>query len=175
MVSFFGLTLIEWIPIGISLFALVFTCRDSIENAKQNRRTNKKAEKALRLSQGSTELNIRSSISEGRSRFNSFVFEVKKLELEHPQADLTGFNNLMKGYLEDLLNQYDTACVLYLDKKLDKKWFKKHYRKEIIQSVENPGYKDKYFNPKNVRFPGMVKVYNEWSKANIKSDQQKMD
>lgn len=165
MSTFLGLTLVEWIPIVISLFALVFTWRDSQENAKQNRRSNKKAEKALRLSQGGTELNIRSSISEGRSRFNSFVFEVKKLELEHPKADLGGFNNLMRAYLEDLLNQYDTACVLYLDKKLDKKWFKKHYRKEIIQSVENPGYKDSYFNPDNVRFPGIVKVYEEWSNS----------
>lgn len=151
----------------MSLFALFISLFDSKENRLQNRKSNKKAEKALRLSQGSTELGIRSSISEGRTRFNTFVFEFKKLQLEYPEADLSGFANIMNVYLEDLLSLYDTACVLYLDKKIDRKRFKKHFMNEIVNSVENPNYREEYFNSEKVKFSGIVEVYEKWTGSKV--------
>lgn len=154
----------ETIAIIVSSLALIVSVWDRYGNIRDTRKSNKKAEKALRLSQGTTELAIRSMISEARFKLNNFSFEYKSLKIQNPNMDKTGFDKLLFSYIEDLLNQYDTACMLYFDNKIDRLRFKTQYKKEIINCVEARSYKE-YFDPEKIRFEGIMKAYLKWKKV----------
>lgn len=155
----------EVIAIIVSVIALFISIWDRFRNNRDTRKSNKKAEKALRLSQGSTELAIRSMISEARYKLNNFQFEYRSLKVQKPDLDKTKFEPILYSYIEDLLNQYDTACMLYFDNKIDRKRFKSQYHKEISNCVEGGAYK-RYFDPKKIRFEGIIKAYKQWKKEN---------
>jgi len=154
-------TSIEIITILISGLAIIISIWDRIANNISNKQSDKKAEKALRLAQGVTEIEIRSSISQARQRVDSFALELKKFKLEQPNVDLSTHKKLFYSILEDFFNQYDRACMLYLDKKIDRKRFKKEYKMELINVIENKSYKDRYFRDDDIRFEAIIKVYNK--------------
>lgn len=158
-----GLNLNEIITIGISLLAIFISLCDRWINKKENKETNKKADEAVKLAQGITEMELRNSISSARSKINEFGFELKKFKADKPKEDFSSLEKIFLSILEDFFNHYDRGCRLYLEGKIDKKSFKKEYKKEIKNIVENDNYKG-YFNPKKKRFPAVLKVYKKWFK-----------
>lgn len=157
-----GLTLVDLITLGVSLLAIIISVWDRILNNINNKKTDKKAEKALRLSQGITEIEIRNSISQARRRVDDFSLVLQKFQLENPNAGLGTHKKSFYSILEDFFNQYDRGCMLYLDDKIDKKRFKAEYKNEIQNIVEDGKYKKRYFNKKNPRFTSIIAVYNKW-------------
>ncbi|MCC8360587.1 hypothetical protein [Salinimicrobium sediminilitoris] len=155
----------EVLALLFSGLAIIVSVWDRYGNIRDTRKSNKKAEKALRLSEGSTELAIRSMISEARFKLNNFQFEYKALKVANREFDNTGFDKILYSYIEDLLNQYDTACMLYFDNKIDRKRFKSQYERELINCVEGNAYK-KYFDSDNPRFEGIMRAYAKWRKEN---------
>lgn len=160
-----GLELNDIIAIAISLLAIGISIWDRIANIKNNKRTDLKAEQAIKLSQGVTEIEVRNSISNARSRVDDFGLQLRNFKIEKTKEDLSAHEKIFYSILEDYFNQYDRACRLYLENKIDTKSFKKEYKTEIKNIVENKNYK-RYFNPKKERFKGIIKVYKKWNKNN---------
>ncbi|PIB39085.1 hypothetical protein [Maribacter sp. 4G9] len=160
-----GLDLTEIITISISSLAIIISVWDRIANRNVNRKTNLKAEEAIRLSQGVTEIEIRNSISNARSRVDDFRLQLRNFKLERPKEDLSAHEKIFYSILEDYFNHYDRACRLYLENKIDTKSFKKEYKLEIKNIVENKNYK-RYFEPKKPRFKAILKVHKRWTKNN---------
>lgn len=152
---------IDWeiVSIVIAVLAIIISIWDRIANNKANNKTDKKAEEAIKIAQGSIEIEIRSSISNARQRLDDFGLSFKKLKSETPDVDLSYQEKFFYSIVEDFINQYDKACMLYLDNKIDKKRFEKEYKKEIQNVVRNKNYKKKYFKKSNPRFESLVEVY----------------
>lgn len=157
----FGLDLSEIITIGIALLAIIISVWDRVLNNRSNNKSLEKAEEAIRLSQGISEMELRNSISSARSKINEFSFELKKFKLDKPNEDYLSLEKIFRANLEDYFNHYDRGCRLYLENKIDQKSFKKEYKKEIKNIVENKNYKE-YFNPQKKRFKAIMKVYKKW-------------
>lgn len=164
MIIFWGLELIDLITITISSLAILISILDRIANARNNEITDKKAEKALKLSQGIIEIELRNSITNARRRVDEFRLELQNFKLDRPEAELTAHEKIFWSILEDYLNQYDRACMLYLDRKIDRKSFKREYQTELKNIITNKNYKERYFNKKKPRFESVIKVYKKWSK-----------
>lgn len=102
------------------------------------------------------EMQIRELILNTRSRYEDKVVQVKDEKDEELREAL------LDSALEGLLNAYDEACAKYLDGKVDKERFKKLYRDEIRQLVDDEVIKEKYREPQT-KFHATVKVYKEWN------------
>ncbi len=86
------------------------------------------------------------------------MIDEKKQKINKQTKDLK-INNL----IEEELNAYDKACALYLDRKVDKKRFKKDYYYEICEIFENKNMQNVgKLNDKNCKYNNIVEVYNEW-------------
>ncbi|MEP0388301.1 hypothetical protein [Dokdonia sp.] len=148
----------EGIAIIISIIALGVTIYDR----KKAQKAIKLSERAIKLSEGNIELSIRSSISEGRKRMNEAMKDVLYFKLDYPKEDTKIIEKLFYSALEDLINQYERACMLYLDDKIDKERFKIEYSKEIRNLVENGNYKEKYFPSHTSSYKAVLNVYGSW-------------
>ncbi|MDC7998401.1 hypothetical protein [Gilvibacter sediminis] len=152
---------LEHASIIISILALFVSIIDRLANNHNNKTTMAKAEEAIKISQGAIEIEIRNSISSARTKVNDFGLEYQKTQNENPKKDLSYQKKFFYSIVEDFINQYDRACMLYLDNKIDKDRFRKEYKNEIINVVENKSYKKKYFNPDKPRFESLISVYQE--------------
>lgn len=163
MMLIWGFEAIDLITIFISGLAIVISILDRIANSRNNKRTDKKAEKALKLAQGTIEIELRNSISNARRRVDEFGLDLQNFKLDRPDAELIAHEKIFWSILEDYLNQYDRACMLYLDKKIDKKAFRREYQTELKNIITNENYKERYFNKAKPRFESVIKVYNKWA------------
>lgn len=155
------LSLNEIITTVIASLALIISVWDRIRNKIENKISKQKAEEAILLAQGITEMELRNSISSARNKINEFGFQLKIYKSEHKKEDTSSLETIFSSILEDYFNHYDRGCRLYLENKIDRKSFKKEYKKEIKNNVENRNYKD-YFNPNKKRYKAILKVYKEW-------------
>lgn len=158
-----GLKLNDVIVLVLSSLAIIISVWERIANRNANRKTDSKAEKAIRLAQGVTEIEIRNSISNARSRLDDFRIQLVNFKLDRPDENLSPHEKVFYSILEDYFNHYDRACRLYLENKIDRKSFKREYQKEIKNLIENENYK-RYFDPKQHRFEAIVKVHKKWWK-----------
>jgi len=144
------LILTNWLPflsILISCGAFVFTIY--------------RTRKARKISQGNTEINISRIISDSRNQIINFKIELHKIRLQYPDKDHKSLLVAFKSILENQFNQYEKACSLYLDNKIDKKRFKEDYQKDLFRIVQSKNNTE-YFDRKKNRFPSLIKVYDEW-------------
>lgn len=102
---------------------------------------------------GQTELTIRGSITSARNKITDILLNSNINNNKYT-------DQLMKSATEELLNSYEEACSKYLDKKVDKKRFKKTYLDEIKNVVEYDGF-DVYFKFSS-KYDAIKKVYTEW-------------
>jgi len=78
--------------------------------------------------------------------------EKRMIDLYVKQFDLAIENNL---------NAYEEACAKFLDKKVDKKRFKKLYKTELRKLVEKDELK-RYFDGVSSNYKAILKVYKQW-------------
>ncbi|MBI4834808.1 MAG: hypothetical protein HY811_08335 [Planctomycetes bacterium] len=127
---------------------------------------------ALRKSSSASTANIELYINERITNTKEKVSEIsiKIADLPaimgsaHPAYNKTieAYKNIFDSTVENNLNAYENACAIYIDGKIDKDRFKKTYKTEIRQLVENEGMK-RYFEPATTsRFKAILKVYKEW-------------
>ncbi len=88
-------------------------------------------------------------------------FKAKKTLSEEEKSLLEIYEKIFFSAVENNLNAYEEACAKYLDKKVDCERFKKTYKKEIRQLVENKNLK-KYFDAVSSSYKAILKVYKEW-------------
>ncbi|GBF22426.1 hypothetical protein C21_04621 [Arenibacter sp. NBRC 103722] len=152
----------EIVALLVSVSALIITYRNRVDNKRQTKKSNEKAERAIKLSEGTVEMGLRNSISNARTNVNSAIRDLENFRLQNPKAELKVMTKLFWSAVEDLLNQYERACMLYLDNKLDKDRFKIEYSFEIRNIIEKGEYKDKYFPAHTSKYKAILKVYDEW-------------
>ena len=126
--------MIEWIAVSVSILSFLLSLLTLyITNQKTN---------------AQVELEIKKMIDE------------KKQKVNDQEPD---FSSKIDNLIEEELNAYDKACALYLDKKVDKKRFKKDYYYEICKIFEDKNMQDVgKLNDKNCRYNNIIEVYNKW-------------
>lgn len=103
--------------------------------------------------------NTKEKVSEQASAIAPFK---AKQSLSEEEKRLLGFHEkIFSSAVENNLNAYEEACAKYLDKKVDCERFKKIYKKEIRQLVEDKNLK-KYFDAVSSSYKAILKVYAEW-------------
>ena len=78
----------------ISILALMITILSYYSNNKQVKKTNIKAERAIKLSEGNIEMGIRNSISNARVNVNSTIRDLENFKIQNPNADLKTMTKL---------------------------------------------------------------------------------
>lgn len=107
--------------------------------------------KVEKIYYGQTELAIREAITSAKNRVANTIQD----------TTLNSYKDqLVKFAIEEFINSYEEACSKYIDKKVDKKRFKKIYFDEIKNLVESEELK-KYFQFGS-KYDSIKNVYNEW-------------
>lgn len=134
---------------------------------------NQIAKKNLDLQLGMVELEMRQAIENAKSKVNEVSVLMAPLvaredseeENEHLSSSekktLDIYRKNFNAAVQTLMNTYDDACSKYIDGKVDKVRFKKNYRYEIRNLLENGDLKE-YFNPLTSRYKPILNVYTEW-------------
>lgn len=97
------------------------------------------------------EIAVREMISSARSNLRQIII-----------TDTSVKEALLNEAKEELLNAYEEACAKYIDKKIDKKTFKRMYYGEIENIVNDDEFKKMINWPKS-KFPHIVQVHQEWN------------
>ena len=117
------------------------------------------------------EIAVREMISSARSNLRQIIItdtSVKEALLNEAKAKEALLNEakakeaLLNEAKEELLNAYDEACAKYIDKKIDKKRFKRMYYGEIKNIVKDNEFQKMINWPKS-KFPHIVKICQEWN------------
>ena len=128
----------EWIAIIISTIALGFSIFSWYK-------TNK-------VSKGQLEIEVRKMISEKKNDF------LKYCNSDDKKA-------IIDSLIEEEINAYDQACLFYKERKIDRKSFKKAYKNEIVNLVEDSNYNEiGRFNDIDCKYDNLINVYKEWTK-----------
>jgi hypothetical protein len=154
------MTTYEIISIVISIFALAISIIAIIKSSSLSAQGNT-------LTMGQVELQINERISETKKRVGEIAMQIVPIASKRELTDedkvvLETYNKIFKSAVEDNLNAYEEACGKYRDDgKVDKERFKKMYKTQIRQLVENKDYEE-YFHPITSRFKCILTVYEEW-------------
>jgi hypothetical protein len=118
------------------------------------------------LASGNIELYINERITNTKERVSDTTMQMaflaskdQRTAQEEKQFEI--FQHNFRTAIENNLNAYEEACAKYLDNKVDRKRFEKHYRIEIRQLVENEAMKE-YFDGVTSRYRAILKVYTSW-------------
>lgn len=133
--------MVDWLALIVSIIAIIISC---IANKKSSD-----------MQAGSVEMEIRSMITNAKNRFSDLSIQLNE------QQNNEILKTAITAALEEVCNAYDEACMKYLDKKVDKKRFKKTYISEIGNWVTNQQVKDRYVVPQT-KYNATVNVYREW-------------
>lgn len=146
----------------VSFFAVYFA-KSSSSSA------NEIAKENLNLQNGMVELEMRQAVENAKSKVSEismimapFVSKEKSNEL--PESDKETLEIYRKNFnasVQTLMNTYDDACSKYIDGKVDKIRFKKNYKYEIRNLLEDKELKE-YFDPLTSRYKPILIVYAEW-------------
>lgn len=108
-----------------------------------------------KISQGQIELQIHQHICESENNLLNVMIKEKDF------TDKQYFSEILKISLQFHLNAYEEACSKYIDKKIDRKRFKKNYYAPICNIVKCGSYDD-FLEVKKTNYHALLKVYNEW-------------
>ena len=102
------------------------------------------------ISYGQLETDLRLLLSDAKKQLVEYI-QNNKEEIELRTLNL---------HKENLLNAYEELCAKYIDKKVDRRRFKKMYFSEIKNIVEDVSFKDLVGLPG--KYEAVKKVYNKW-------------
>jgi len=152
-------------------FSSLFVSVGAIYFAKtSSNAANKISKENLDLQHGMVELEMRQAIENAKSKVNEISVvmaplvarEVGEQGLSVEDAKtLEIYQKNFNASVQTLMNTYDDACSKYIDGKVDKIRFKKNYRYEIRNLLENRDLKE-YFDPLTSRYKPILNVYTEW-------------
>lgn len=141
----------DWVAVGLAAAAFIL----SLVSFKVSKRT---SEMEALATQGSLELQIRSSINE--AYYNVIRFAI--LVAEKPEDKMC--QDAYLGAEEVYRNTYEDACDKYLRGKVDGDSFKRMYLVEIRRLVEEEPHKSMYSDNQSP-YTSTLKVYKEWYRS----------
>ncbi|TKE91266.1 hypothetical protein FCV44_19485 [Vibrio kanaloae] len=131
---------------------------------------NKISKENLDLQHGMVELEMRQAIENAKSKVNDIsIIMAPLVAREESEQNLSVedtktleiYRKNFNAAVQTFMNTYDDACSKYIDGKVDKVRFKKNYRYEIRNLLENKELKE-YFDPLTSRYKPILNVYTEW-------------
>lgn len=149
-------------PFWFSVAAMFFTLLGLIYNYFNNKYTNEKSEKAIKLYQGYLEVNLRNSVINAENTIHKTTIDLQFFINKFPKANSEKFHALEYVNLARLLDTYNKICMLYLDSKLDKERCKIEYKQGVRNVVEGKYYQDNFISKKKNNYTALLKVYDEW-------------
>jgi CRISPR/Cas system CSM-associated protein Csm2 small subunit len=124
--------------------------------------------KSISSASASIELMINERITNTKDKVNEVAMQMTPLlskdkgkRTAEEESQLEMLHKIFDSAVESNLNAYEEACAKYLDRKVDRKRFKKIYKTEMRQLVEDDNLRDR-FEPLTSRFKAIMKVYDEW-------------
>lgn len=106
---------------------------------------------------GQSEIDLLLMITASEVRVEELNIQIAKKEID----DNDVVSRSLKTRIQHMLNAYETACGLYIDKKIDKKRFKRLYHEPIRNLLKNDDLKE-YFAAPDSSYKAILKVHNEW-------------
>jgi hypothetical protein len=182
----------DWISIALAGLALLwgiiafFWNRSGIdsnkklaENADRNateantiaKQANALSEQAGRKLSAESEIALLNLINRARMRVNELAVKIadiqggtKDTKLNADQTrQLNSMNSIYEEAVEALLNSYELACGLYLDKnKIDDERFRRQYHDEINRLYDFPDPYRRLLHAPNTHYNAIRTVFNEW-------------
>ncbi|WP_354624508.1 hypothetical protein [Psychromonas sp. MME2] len=118
------------------------------------------------------ELEMRQAIENAKSKVNEINIIMAPLIAKQDAGNiddegeftLKSYSKSFNAAVQTLMNTYDDACSKYIDNKVDKNRFKKNYKYEIRNLLENKELKE-YFDPLTSRYKPILNVYTEWENS----------
>lgn len=153
----------------ISFFSLLVSIAAIFYARSSSTKANHIASQNLGLQNAMVELEMRQAIENAKSKVNDIAIIMAPLVAQESSsiistqdaATLELYRKNFDAATQTLLNTYDDACSKYLDCKVDKARFKKAYKFEIRNLLENKDLKE-YFDPLTSRYRPILSVYSEW-------------
>jgi hypothetical protein len=153
----------------IALFSLIVSFGAVLFAKSSSAKANSIAQENLNLQAGMVELEMRQAIENAKAKVNDIGIImaplVSKEEADTIDAEgkitLESYRKNFNAAVQTLMNTYDDACSKYIDKKVDKNRFRKNYKYEIRNLLENKDLKE-YFDPLTSRYKPILNVYTEW-------------
>jgi len=141
-----------WIPLSISIGALMVSSLTVYLNRKQNK--------------SATLQHIKNNVDNAKNQIESVSMEMASVKAKKkPTADekreLDIKNQILNSAIEKLLNAYNDGCDKYFKKQVDQKDFIDLYHKDIALYVEK--FPNKFSKPLT-SFDAIVKYYESYHK-----------
>lgn len=143
----------EILNLVITLFTGLSTLAVAIVSAAIAVHANKIQKDQLKLQ---AELQIKSLMNNAKNNYKAIKLYIKS---NPSQKD----NDITKISKENVANNCEEACMTYSCNKVDKANFKKMYKTQICDIVEDEGFRDMYTKPQT-KYSSTVAVYEELSK-----------
>lgn len=122
--------------------------------------------KTVKLSQGINELEVKNMINATKQRVEDITLQMlplasKAQRTEEEKTQLEGYRAVLNSAIENNVNAYEEACAKYVDKKIDRRRFRKTYNLEIRQLVTDVNHA-RLFDAVKSPYKAILKVYDEW-------------
>jgi hypothetical protein len=124
--------------------------------------------KSVSSTSANIELMINERITNTKDKVNEVAMQMAPLlskdkdkRTAEEEGQLEMLRKVYDSAVESNLNAYEEACAKYLDRKVDRKRFKKTYKTEIRQLVEDDSLRDR-FEPLTSKFKAIMRIYDEW-------------
>ncbi len=147
----------EIIALITSLAALIISIRNITISGVFNQKATKKIKKVLNRAQQSVESEINEAINVSFERIDLIKKQLTLIEQKQTVHTTSLYQSLLNETLEDLYKQYDRACNFYWENKINRERFKRIYKSEIIQLMD-----DDHYNKLKGNYPNIKRVYDRW-------------
>jgi DNA-binding Xre family transcriptional regulator len=124
--------------------------------------------KSISSTSATIELMMNERITNTKDKVNEVAMQMAPLlsknkgkRTAEEESQLEMLCKVYDSAVESNLNAYEEACAKYLDRKVDRKRFKKTYKTEIRQLVEDDSLRDR-FEPLTSKFKAIMRIYDEW-------------
>lgn len=125
-------------------------------------------------SEGQTRMNLRNSLSNARmavedarlqllnvkNQFDTIKRVLPNESTSIYERNLKRYEDLVNSRIENFLNIYDSACLLYQQNKINAKEFKREYMEEIGGLFDSKFF-ERFFGRKS-SYKALIEVYSEW-------------
>ncbi len=156
----------EIIALITSFAALIISIRNITISGVFNQKATKKIKKVLNRAQQSVESEINEAINVSFERIDLIKKQLTLIEEKQTVHTTSLYQSLLNETLEDLYKQYDRACNFYWENKINRERFKRIYKSEIIQLMDE-SHND-HFNKLKGNYPNIKRVYDRWKNSKRK-------
>lgn len=147
----------------ISLLALFISLNNRNKRKRLRREFEAHKTGSPKTSASGLETTYRNAISQSRARLKVAMDEITDLKEQHPGKEFKTQSKVFISSLEYLYAQYEKACQLYLDGKIDRAKFHDEFEGDLVNLIDKGEFSEKYFWTRIEEYPAILKVYKKFT------------